>query len=398
MGADSKKAWSGWQTLFKSQNKLAFVLMDMKIAKIHAERALAKSKTGVNQKAVDAATEKSNKADSDLTTSVDNATKLLTAAIEKRDKAKRTSEHWLDVEFSETKALDHANDTNKVVAMVAGFEKSLGALGARNSKILAAARKSKDKLKLIAADAAIKANRKQHEKQSVALTNGIKKLMDQDATIKKKYEILKTKKRTATIEYQKEINKCRRVIMSTNVLKNTLAQQKKKLLGERVRRMLARRNLRMLQKLVKTQTAAGNKSKIDRNAVVALVKKMMEAEGKLLECGSTIKANTEIVRTRLETGREHVNVESDCTAWTTKTQRVIDSRMGNYKETMVKVQAIQKQIAAKSAALKKAGNKSWQNVGRQASMLDGYIFDTAYKAWTLDYQGSIVRGWQCSTD
>jgi len=154
----------------------------------------------------------------------------------------------------------------------------------------------------------------------------------------------------------------------------------------------------MLQKLVKTQTAAGNKSKIDRNAVVALVKKMMEAEGKLLECGSTIKANTEIVRTRLETGREHVNVESDCTAWTTKTQRVIDSRMGNYKETMVKVQAIQKQIAAKSAALKKAGNKSWQNVGRQASMLDGYIFDTAYKAWTLDYQGSIVRGWQCSTD
>lgn len=233
-------------------------------------------------------------------------------------------------------------------------------------------------------------------KGAQVLTAQIKKLMNSDATITKKSEVLKDKKRAATIEYAKEINSCKNKIMDSHALKDTLMEEKKKLFGEKMRRMLAHRNLRILQKLVKTQTAAGNKSKIDRKALSIVVTKMMAAEGTLLECGSTIKANTEIVRERLENGRTHVNGESSCEAWKTKTQKVINAKMGDYKGTIEKLKALQKSVRAKSDELKKANNKNSENVFKQAMLLDGYIHDTAYKSWTLTYQDSIVRGWQCS--
>lgn len=142
--AESAKAWKEWKAKFKSQNKLALTVMDMKIAKVNAERALAANKSEANQKALGAVTEKLNTANSELENSVDGATKFLKIAIDKKVKAKKTQERWLDVEFSETKALDHAQDANKVVAMVAHFEKSLGAMAAENTKYFAVLKKSKD--------------------------------------------------------------------------------------------------------------------------------------------------------------------------------------------------------------------------------------------------------------
>lgn len=128
-----------------------------------------------------------------------------------------------------------------------------------------------------------------------------------------------------------------------------------------------------------------------------LVTKLMAAEGSILECASTIKANSEIVEERLENSRTHVNAESKCTAYRQMTQRIINSKMGHYTETNDKLGLIRKQIAAKAAELKKAGNKNWRDVLRQSNMLTGYIYDTEYKAWTLNYQMSIVKGWQCGT-
>ena len=397
--ADSKKSWNVWKVLFKSQNKLAYVKMDAGIAKLQAERALAAKQTTANQEAVDTATQNLNDADSNIKTQIQNALKLLEVAIDKRVAAKKANETYTDIEFTEVKALDRANDTNKVVALVAAFEKSLAGLGTKNKQIMSAAIKSKSIKKVIAAEAAIVANRKQHQAHAVLLTKQIKEMMDQDAVIIKKSEELKSKQRNRTIGYQKEINKCKRTMMDTNMLKASLNKKVDLVMGKAQKMMLARRNLRMLQKLIKKQTpkAVGQTSKIDKKAMSELVTKLMAAEGSILECASTIKANSEIVEERLENSRTHVNAESKCTAYRQMTQRIINSKMGHYTETNDKLGLIRKQIAAKAAELKKAGNKNWRDVLRQSNMLTGYIYDTEYKAWTLNYQMSIVKGWQCGT-
>jgi hypothetical protein len=398
--ADSKKSWNVWKVTFKTQNKFALIVMEATIAKIKADRALAATQTTANQEAVETATKILNDADSRLKTQVDGALKLLAMAIDRRVAAKKANETFADVEFDKIKSLDRANDTNKVVALVAAFEKTLAGLGVKNNKIMSAAMKSKDGKKVIAAEAAIVANRKKHEGQAVVLTKKIKKIMDQDAVIIKKAEVLKTKQRNRTIGYQKEINTCKRTMRKSNMLKSSLREKADVYMGKAQKKMLAHRNMRMLQKLIKKQTpkAVGKTSKIDKNALRGLVTKMMAAEGSLLECASTIRANTEIVEERLENSRSHVNHESKCTAYRQMTQRIINSKMGHYRGTSEKLMLIRKQIAAKAEQLKKAGNKNWTDVLRQSNMLSGYIYDTKYKAWTLDYQIGVVKGWQCGTN
>jgi hypothetical protein len=398
--ADSKVSWNVWKVTFKAQNKLALDVMEARIAKINADRALAATQTTANQEAVETATQNLNDADSTLRTQVDSALKLLEVAIGKRVAAKKANEIFADIQFDQIKSLDRANDTNKVVASVAAFEKTLAGQGAKNNKIMSAAMKSKDSNKVIAAEAAIVANRKKHEGDAVLLTKKIKEIMDQDAAIIKKAEALKAEQRNRTISYQKDINTCKRTMRDTNMLKSSLHKKAEAVMGKAQKKRLANRNLRMLQKLIKKQTpkAVGQSSKIDKKALSGLVRKMMAAEGSLLECASTIRANTEIVAERLENSRYHVNAESKCTAYRQMTQRIINAKMGHYRGTNEKLRLIRKEIATKAGELKKAGNKNWSDVLRQSNMLSGYIYDTDYKAWTLDYQIAVVKGWQCGTN
>jgi hypothetical protein len=352
--------------------------MEATIAKIKADRALAATQTTANQEAVETAAKILNDADSRLKTQIDSALKLLAIAIDKRVAAKKANETLADVKFDEIKSLDRANDTNKVVALVAAFEKTLAGLGAKNNEIMSAATKSKDGKKVIAAEAAIVANRKKHEGQAVVLTKKIKEIMAQDAEIIKKAEVLKTKQRNRTIGYQKEINTCKRTMRKSNMLKISLQEKADIYMGKAQKKMLAHKNLRMLQKLIKKQTpkAVGETSKIDKKALRGLVTKMMAAEGSLLECASTVRANTEIVEERLENSRSHVNDESKCTAYRQMTQRIINAKMGHYRGTSEKLRLIRKEIASKAEELKKAGNKNWADVLRQSNMLSGYIYDT----------------------
>jgi len=124
--------------------------------------------------------------------------------------------------------------------------------------------------------------------------------------------------------------------------------------------------------------------------------KIYEIELKLMKCGSTVKANNELIAKRIRKRHWHIRLQSVCKGSQHETLRIIDSNMGKYTY-VVKILDDLKKLVTDRAAKLKSNKKASRNLLFQASVIDGYINDSRLKQWNLSWLNAQVKGWQCNT-